>query len=323
MLQHDPARHDILSAREGLPMEIEGRDDQASFESIGRSAMRHPFFVAFLTVLGLIAGTAIGYIHPISYTAQVSLIVGRTSGLAENEVPGLALAVQGLASDYARLATTSPVLNDTKAILHVSKLAGSITASPIPESSVVNVDASAPTKAGAVALANAAGAALVKVVLSATNDTKSQLSSILAAYDAVEKQAQQDTAQAGLLQAQLNQLVGRVSNGTATPLQAQQESSLTARIAQLQTAANEAQLSAQAYSSQYSQAVPPLQYQEEIVQQVGNATSTGSNHKTFLEAGGLAGLVCGLIVGLALAALKDSRAGRRGLPRAEYGAPQL
>jgi capsular polysaccharide biosynthesis protein len=319
---HDPARHDVMG-RDGLLAAVPVQEDQPGFESIGRSVLKHPFFVAFLTVLGLIAGTAIGYLHPVSYTAEVSLIVGRTSGLAESEVPGLALAVQGLASDYARLATTSPVLSDTKTILHVSQLPGTITATPVPESSVIHVDSSAPTQAQAVALANAAGAALVKTVLNATNDTKAELSSILKAYDAVEQEAQSDSAQASLLQDRLNQIVGRVADGTPTPLEAQEEKSLTAKIAQLQTASNEAQLSAQTYSGQYSSAVPPLQAQDEIVQQVGDATSTGSNHKTYLEAGGLAGLVGGLIVGLALASLKDSRAGRGGLSRADYGAPQL
>jgi hypothetical protein len=42
------------------------------------------------------------------------------------------------------------------------------------------------------------------------------------------------------------------------------------------------------------------------------ATYTGSNHKSYIEAAALLGLVGGLVVGLAVAAWLDSRRGRRG-----------
>jgi hypothetical protein len=63
--------------------------------------------------------------------------------------------------------------------------------------------------------------------------------------------------------------------------------------------------------NQYNSALPPLQEQQEMVQQVGTAVYNGSNQKAFTEAGGLVGVVGGLVVGLAGAALIDTRRGRR------------
>lgn len=282
-------------------------DEPGGFESIGRSAMGHPFLIALITVLGLVAGSAVGYLHPVTYTAQAQLLVGRTSGLAEQEVPGLATAVQGLASDYARLATTSAVTKDTESILGTATLPGTIVATPVPESSVIDVDGQASTEAGSVALANAAAAALVKVVTTATNDTQAQLSSLMSDYKSSEHQSLLDTANASLLQSELNNLSGSIGNNPATPAQVQREDLLKSEIAADQTAASAASLQAQAYSSQYTAAVPPLQIQQEMVQQVGNASYTGSNRKSYLEAAGLLGFVGGLVIGLALAAFIDMR----------------
>ncbi len=118
------------------------------FQSIGRSALSHPGLVGFLIAIGLVAGAVAGYEHPPSYNATAKLFVGRTSGLAEDEVPGLAAAVQGLAADYARLITATNVVTATEANLHDSSLPGTLTASPIPQSSVINVVGSATTEAG-------------------------------------------------------------------------------------------------------------------------------------------------------------------------------
>ena len=79
-------------------------------ESIGRSALHHPFLVVVVAVIGLLVGTAIGYKHAATYTADAQLIVGRASDLAQDQIPGLAVAEQELASDYARLATSTDVI---------------------------------------------------------------------------------------------------------------------------------------------------------------------------------------------------------------------
>jgi len=267
--------------------------------------------VAAAAFLGLAAGAGAGYEHPPTYTAQAQLIVGRTSELAENQIPGLAQAVQGLASNYARLITSSSVVADTESNLHSSSLPGSLTASPVPESSVIDVLASSSTEAQALSLANAGAAALVKVVTQVTNDGVAQLEPLIASYQQADSAAEKASAEANFYQTQLDDLVGKIGNGAPTHTQQAQEQTLNAKIAQWETQADLSRLQANAYMNQYNSALPPLQQQQEMVQQVGTAVYNGSNRKTFTEAGGLVGIVGGLVVGLAGAALIDTRRGRR------------
>jgi hypothetical protein len=105
--------------------------------------------------------------------------------------------------------------------------------------------------------------------------------------------------------------VGKVGNNAPTAAQQAKEQALNAKIAQWETDADLSRLQANAYIDQYNSALPPLQEQQEMVQQVGTAVYNGSNRKAYIEAGGLAGLVGGLVVGLAGAALIDTRRARR------------
>jgi hypothetical protein len=280
------------------------------FQSLGRSALTHSALVAAATILGLAAGAGAGYEHPPSYTAQVQLIVGRTAELAEDQIPGLASAEQTLASNYARLATSSNVVSDTESTLHVTSLPGSLNASPVAESSVINVIASSPTPAQALSLANAGGAALVKVVTQLTNDGPAQLAPLVQSYQQADSQAEKATAQANFYQSQLDALVAKYDNATPSATVQAQEQSLNAEIAKWNTQADLERLQANAYMNQYNSSQSPLQVQEEMVQQVGSATSTGSNRDSFTEAGALGGAVGGFVIGLAGAALIDTRRGR-------------
>jgi hypothetical protein len=267
--------------------------------------------VGFLVAIGLVAGAVAGYEHPVTYTAQAKLFVGRTSGLAEDEVPGLAVAVQGLAADYARLITATNVVSATEAKLHTSTLPGTLSASPVPSSSVINVTASASNQATALALANAGAGALTKVVTQVTDDGQAQLQPILQDYNKADSSAQQASVTASLLQTELNNYVAKLGNHSPTPAEQAFEQSLNAQIAQAQTQADTARMQASAYMNQYQAAVPPLQTQQEMVQEVGQAAYTGSNRTSYTEAAGLGGLAAGLVIGLAGASFIDSRRGRR------------
>ena len=280
------------------------------FESVGRSGLAHPWLVGALAALGLVAGAGVGYVHPPSYTADVHLIVGRTSGLVEDEVPGLAAAVQGLAADYARLITTSNVVAGTLANLHSTSLGGSLTATPIPLSSIIDVQATAPTEAQALRIANAGALALVTVVTQVTNDSVAQLKPIIAEYASADAAYEKAQAQVNLLQSQLNTLLSKIGNADPTPVQQAEQQSFNAQIAQWQTQADTARMQADAYLNQYNSALPPLQTQQEMVQQVGTATYTGNNRNAYVEAAGLGGAIGGLVLGLAGACLVDTRKGR-------------
>lgn len=315
-----PANHVDLTQEVGFPRppaqydDLDYIDEEAygsGYDSIGRSALNHPVLVAFLAILGLVVGVGIGYEHPPSYSAQVQLMVGRTSTLAADQIPGLAAGVQSLASDYARLATTSTVVKDTEKALGVKKIPGSLSASPVPQSFIINVSASAANKTEAMAIANAGASSLVKYITASTNDTVAQLDPLLNNYNRAEGQYLQLTAEANLVQHQLDVLYAQMGNHSPSAAQAAKEVALNNRIVSLQSQASAAQLQANAYNNQYNSALPPLTTQQEMVQATGPAQFTGSDRKSWIEAAGLLGLVGGLIIGLAGASLVDSRRARR------------
>ena len=300
------------AARERGPQGEEPNDGAPNrYTSIGSSALRHPVLVGLMAIVGLLAGLAVGYEHPVTYSAQVQLIVGRTADLAEDQVPGLAQAVQGLAADYARLISSSTVISATEANLGRSSLPGTLTASPVAQSSVIDVSASAPTKANALNLADAGAAALTKVVTQVTNDTQAQLSPIMAAFTKADTAYEQATARYNQLEHQLNVLLAQEGNRKPTAKQRAAEKVLNAQIVAAATTADTDRLEANAYQNQYFTALPPLQTQQEMVQQVGQATYTGSNRSSYVEAAGLVGLVGGVVVGLAIASWVESRRSRR------------
>jgi capsular polysaccharide biosynthesis protein len=285
--------------------------DASGYESIGRSAMRHPVLVGIVAVVGLLTGVVAGYEHPPTYTSDAQLIVGRTASLSIETIPGLDVAVQSLASDYARLITSTNVISDAEGYLHSSQLPGTLSASPIPESSIIDVRATASSKALALDLANAGARALTNVVTQITNDTQAELAPILASYQKADATAEAATVQAGDLQDQLDDLIADVGKDPPTYAQTAEEDLLSRETATELTKADTAKLGAQNYLSEYDNAVPPYQTQEEMVQRVGQATYSGSNQVSTLEAAGLGGAVGGLVIGLALAVWSDSRKARR------------
>jgi capsular polysaccharide biosynthesis protein len=281
------------------------------YESIGRSALHHPFLVVVAAVIGLLVGTAIGYEHTATYTADAQLMVGRASSLAQDEIPGLAVAEQELSSDYARLGNSTDVVSATEANLHIASLPGTLSASPIAQSSIIDVQATAPSETEALKVANAGAAALETIVTQVTNDNQSQLTPIVNAFEKTDSAYEQATAQYNLLQHQLNTFLGELGNHPATPADKKYEAYLNSQIAAAMTRADTDKLESGNYSNEYYAAVPPLQTQQEMVQRIGVATYSGSNRKSYTEAAALLGAVGGLVVGLAGAAWVDSRRGRR------------
>ena len=306
----DPRRTDTLDDRlwdqNGQPAgPVDG------YESIGRSALRHPVLAGLIAVVGLLVGTAIGYEHPATYTADAQLIVGRAASLAQDQIPGLAVAEQELAGDYARLGSSTDVVAAAEANLHVTSLPGTLSASPIAQSSVIDVQGTASSQAEALKLANAGAAALETVVTQITNDNQAQLSPIVNAFQKADSEYEQATAQYNLLQHQLNTFLGELGNHPAVGSAKKYEDYLNSQIAAALTRADTYKLESGNYSNEYYAAVPPLQVQQEMVQRVGVATYSGSNRKSYTEAAALLGLVGGLVIGLAAAAWLDNRRGKR------------
>jgi capsular polysaccharide biosynthesis protein len=301
------------NGREDGQWDDDGRGGRhgVGYESIGRSGLNHPVLVGVIAVIGLLVGTAVGYKHPPTYTADAQLIVGRAASLAQDQIPGLAVAEAQLASDYARLGSSTDVIAAAEANLHVTSLPGTLSASPVAQSSTIDVQATAPSEAGALNLANAGAAALETVVTAVTNDNQAELAPIQDAFEKADSEYQQATTQVNMLQHQLNTFLGELGNHPIIGSAKKYEEYLNSQIAATQTRADTYRLESGNYSNEYYAAVPPLQVQQEMVQRIGAATYSGSNRKSYTEAAALLGLVGGLVVGLAAAAWLDSRRGRR------------
>lgn len=166
------------------------------------SALRRHWIVALvLTLLGGGAGVAAGAAIAPTYTAEARVAVGSTD-LSALSIPGYALGSQQLAANISRYIGQIGATAAVQAALGAS--AGSVTAlsaSPVPESNIVRVEATAGDKATARAAADATAQYLVDQS-SAVNGGGSS-TALLATYTDLSRQVAaqgqvRDAAQAAL-----------------------------------------------------------------------------------------------------------------------------
>jgi len=267
-----------------------------SYVSLGRSTVNHLRLVITLSLVGLLLGALFGVLRPPRYSAEARLIVGKGVNITnEAAIAGLAPAEAQFAADYSRLISTQNTMNDVAAKLgRRGSIGGSVTASPIPNSNFIRVDAKAGSQEGALAIANAGAAAIVNQVNLLDNENQSALNSLLEQYQQTQVLIGQYNQQRATLQAQI------AAGGPAT-------ASLENQLIQLNSQINLQTLKANALQSQYQAQYSPVLQEEQVVTLAGLALPLGSDRKTFLEIGVAAGLLGGFIVGVALAAMSDMR----------------
>lgn len=264
----------------------------------GRSALNHWRLVAAFTVAAAMLALGVGLVRAPTYTAQAQLLVGKTVQLNNlAAIPGLAAAGQQIASDYSRLISTAIVTKEAEKQLH-GPLGGSLSASPIPQSPVIQVSAAATSSAHAVALANAGSAALVTAVNQLNEQQSKASSQLLQRYQQADQVLLDNTRTLTNLQQQL----------AANPT----NSSLVQQVVSAQTVVDSDKVQVDALAADYSGTSTPSQLNEQLVQPVGPARATGNDRKTFLEIALLAALVIGFIAGGATAIFVDLRLRTRG-----------
>src|SRR5438270_2407312 len=137
---------------------------EEGYVSLGRSAARHWMVVAVAVLAGLIFGIGAGGVITPTYTARAELIVGKSLDLTNTAaISGFPSAEAQLAQDYARLAGTPAYQSALQAKLG-SSVQGSTGASQVAQSPVIDVYGYSHSQADAVALADAASAALVTTI---------------------------------------------------------------------------------------------------------------------------------------------------------------
>jgi hypothetical protein len=206
-----------------------------------------------------------------------------------------------LASVYSRIVPTVAVAEPGAHDAGVStdKFLHNVTASPIPLSSIIRVEASADDKQSAVGLADAAARALADYV-DKINDSDPATSSIFLQYQ---------TAADNLAQAQVAEDAVRNELGAtrASPPGALHDLAIASLETQLSTASAatlRAKLKADSLASGFVNSTRGGLVNRTKLQTIASAASTGSDRTTFILLALFAALVGGAIVGVGLATLR-------------------
>jgi uncharacterized protein involved in exopolysaccharide biosynthesis len=267
-----------------------------AYESPGQSARHHWQLITVFGLLGILLGAAFGFVKSPTYDAEARLVVGKTAQLSNlASVPGLDAAGQSLAASYSRLVETDAVQAATAKKMG-GKLNGTLTASPIPDSPVLRLDATAPSQAGAVAITKAGTKALVDAVEKLNAQQNQSAQKILDQFNAANKIVIDTQDQLNRLQASL------ASQTTQAGLD-----SVRSQINDAQAKHDTAKVQADALHDAYSGVYQPTAINSQILQSTGAPKATGSNRRSTLEAGVLVGLVAGCLLGLVVAMMIDLR----------------
>ncbi len=313
-----------------LPIRHDGEHTarrNAAYISPGRSTANHVIVVLTLTLVGLVLGAAAAVVKSPVYKAQSRLVVGKTVDLTNQAaVAGLPSAESQIAANYSRLVGTSTVNQDiVKRLGHPA--AGSVTASPVSGSAVILIEATGATQAEASALSVAGSQALVDAVNSVNQQTAAANNALLAQYQSEAQIQEQDQLtvatlqqQQTTLQNQITALTGQTTAGPAKsvaaaqaqlPVVQQQLQGLMPQLAAALARVDTDKVKTSALQAQYAAAYNPNQDINDVVSPLGTTALIGSNRRSNLEIGVIAGIVGGFVVGVAAASLVDIRRGRR------------
>ena len=175
-----------------------------------RTLVRFWWLALPLGILGAGSGAWLASVAPTTYTAEVRLVVGGQS-LEAQTVPGFVFAAQGLAATYARYVDEASATGQLEQRVGVdtAESVTSITASPIPESSIIVIEVQGVVAEDVRLSAQALADALVQQVTSASSEDK--LAAVLVTYEQLSTEVAQKEVSLQALQEQLGAL-------TAVPL---------------------------------------------------------------------------------------------------------
>jgi hypothetical protein len=276
------------------------------------------------------AGLAYSTQRPVDYTAEARLAVGGQT-VAAQAVPGFALASQQLAADFARYVTPEQDQSELQGGLGSrATQVVSVSASPIPSSNVIRVDAVAHDKRTASDAAQLVAQSLLTQVNSA--DSSGQTAAVLKEYKALSDQvaaAQAKSTEAATALAALeNSLTptATAASGSTVFDPSTLSASDTARYLASQEAAVKA--SSLLAGLQVQQNALGNRYQSLVVQStpatnlsfVQAASISSDDKRSSQERFGLLGLLAGLVLALLVAALVDRRKAGKSSKRASHAA---
>lgn len=133
--------------------------------TLGGAMGRHPFLLVLPVVLLVGAAIGIGLNRAPTYTAETRLGVGRLD-VPSQSIPGIVSANQSLAATYSRIVKAEGVLDPVAARVGLSpdEVDRALHASPIPDSPIIRIEATAKNAAQAMRMADLTGTVLIRYV---------------------------------------------------------------------------------------------------------------------------------------------------------------
>jgi len=268
----------------------------AEFEPVPRIgalvALRRHWLLALLPIIVLVpvVGVVAAKRTP-KYSAEARLMAGQLNLSTAAAVAGYAQASQDLASTYPLMIYANPVIGRVARQLHISSaaVASGLTATSVPSSSIVRVDATAGSAKQAIDIANAASAALIHYVASFNrnnSDSPRLQKALLAANVAYEHAvAQMPSTSQGPLDPAGQRLKAKVDTARAA-------------VAGLTSVYQQSLLNESASS---------------LLRPLSSATGATSDKTRKLEIALFAAVIAGAILGVGLATLRANVVARRAL----------
>jgi hypothetical protein len=259
-----------------------------------RAAVRYWPLTFVIAALGLLAGVVAGGArHPV-YTSETRLAIGGQD-LSSQAIPGYALASQELAADYARyvsLPQESSVLQ--KALGAQAAAIVGLSASPVPNSNIISLEAQSKDQALANQAATVAGSALMTAVNS--QSTESQAATLLKQYNQLSAATAQANDTLQTAQLALTKLEATPAKGVDPPT-AQVLAAAKAAVDAASTTFSSLQLQQTAMGNRYTQTVTTSNPSSNV-SVIQPSTIIESNKTKNLELFGVAGLALGIAAAL-------------------------
>lgn len=275
--------------------------------AIGRNKL---IVCLFALVLALI-GTGYGLSRPRVYTASATLQVGQVNPNS----PGFYSYVQSaaaLATAFSRSISSEPVLATVQQKLKITpnEANSKLSATPVPLSPVFRVIARGSTEAKAIQLANVAASAVIAYE-SQSNSANPEAASLLDEYRSASLVLQRALSRL----AELERSTRARGHGSPTP---SSSSALISDKAATATAAAKLKAIDAAYTAAITSQAP----RSGLVSLLAGATSASGDRKSKVELSGFIGLLVGIIIGCAVAVLRERRRVNRPPAGLEVEPPQ-
>jgi hypothetical protein len=286
-------REAVAAERRADPAEEPPRRERPHVAGPLEAFLRHPI-IAILPVL-LLAGGAVylGVERDPEYTAKARVNVGRTDVPAYT-LQNVVIGNQAIAASYSRVVGTEPVTTRAGRVSGVGagEAQDRLSASPVPQSTLIQVEATGTNERDAVALANAGAESLIRYVQRVERQGGSRV--LLDRFRAAQRRV-----------SRLERRVQSLSSGNNAKKNRD-------KLQDAQVDLDAARLTAQNAANTYrlNEGASPASASLSLI---APAAEADSDYREKLEQLILLGVVGGLVIGLGLALLRANRRALRSL----------